>query len=307
MAEFTPYSGSPLDIAVVYGIVSGAWILVSDRLVAALIDDPELTTTIQTAKGWLFVLGSALLLFGLIRHGQRSTERTNERLDRALQQTTILHRVLRHNLRNSCNVIAGNTELLAARADGGEVEDVQSREYIEPIREQTDELVTLTEKTRLLRDIVLEDELTERVDLDALLEERIDEERNRYPSATFELQSSAAVTVETDPRLHRAVDELLENAVVHCDHDEPTIQVAVEELPDGTARFDVADDGPGLPEVERALLEEGMESPMFHSEGLGLWITRSIVDNVDGDVTIVDNEPRGTIVRITLPQSGGRL
>jgi len=301
VGEFTPYSGSPLDIAVVYGIVSGAWILLSDRLVAALIDDPGLATTVQTAKGWLFVAGSAILLFALIRHGQRTTERTNERLDRALRQTSILHRILRHNLRNSCNVISGNTELVSARADGGELEAAEAEACLETIREQTDQLVTITEKTRLLRDLVLDDAPPEQADLAELLRERIEVARERFPAATFETTIVDAGTIETDPRIHRGIDELLENAVEHADSDDVTVRVALEEQFDGSIRLDVADDGPGMPGMERAVLEEGMESPMFHSEGLGLWIARTAVRNLDGDITIVDNEPRGTVVRMEFP------
>ncbi|GAB3683647.1 hypothetical protein GCM10028857_11500 [Salinarchaeum chitinilyticum] len=305
MVDSLPYSGSALDIAVVYGVVSAGWILLSDQLVAVLIDDPELASTVQTAKGWLFVAGSSVLLFGLVRHGQRSRQQTNERLDRALQQTTVLHRILRHNLRNSCNVIAGNTELVASHVDeDGRGPDPESEEHLEIIREQTEQLVTITEKTRLLRDLVLEEPDEERIDLTTLVSDRVDVARERYPEASFTVTVADSignsVTAETDPRLHKALDELLENAVEHSDHDSPSVRVDLNQQPDGTIHLDVADDGPGMPEMERAVLEEGMESPMFHSEGLGLWIARSVVVQADGEISIVENEPRGTVVRITL-------
>ena len=41
-----------LRIAVIYVLVSGAWILFSDRLLAMLVTDPDRLTDFQTAKGW---------------------------------------------------------------------------------------------------------------------------------------------------------------------------------------------------------------------------------------------------------------
>jgi len=315
VGTYSPFSGSPLDVAVVYGAVSAGWILVSDRLVAATIDDPGLANTVQTAKGWLFVAGSAVLIFGLVRHGQRSMAQTNERLDRALRQTSVLHRILRHNLRNSCNVISGNAELIATHVetDGGVGETAtdadtdgrpdagpDSEECLDTIREQTEQLVTITEKTRLLRDLVLEEEPERRLDLSAVVEDAVAAAREQYPAASFDVDAPPDLALETDPRVRTAIDELLENAVVHSDRTDPTIRVELRQHTDGRIALDVADDGPGMPEMERAVLEEGMESPMFHSEGLGLWIARTVVRDVGGEIRIVDNEPRGTVVRIRL-------
>jgi signal transduction histidine kinase len=298
------------------------------------------------------VLGSAVLIYALVDRSRQSLERTNDRLDRALQQTTVLHRILRHNLRNSCNVISGNTEIVAAkvRADGGasapatgasvsaEGESVSaqdertaaqderaatqdertaaaaddasaggshgpdSEECLETIREQTAELVTIAEKTRQLRDFVLEERSTETVDLVAVVHERVAQARERFPSAILETELPDELMTETDPRISEALDELLENAVEHSEREQVTIQIELDRNPEGTVRLDVADDGPGMPEMERAVLSEGMESPTFHSQGLGLWIARTVVHEADGEVHIVDNEPRGTVVRLLFPE-----
>ncbi len=55
-----------LKIALVYAILGGAWILLSDRLLGAFIDDPVLLTRLQTFKGWFYVLVTAGVLFLLI-------------------------------------------------------------------------------------------------------------------------------------------------------------------------------------------------------------------------------------------------
>jgi PAS domain S-box-containing protein/putative nucleotidyltransferase with HDIG domain len=57
-----------LRIALIYALFGGIWILFSDRLLAFLVEDPRLLTLIQTFKGWLFVLTSAVIIYLLLRN-----------------------------------------------------------------------------------------------------------------------------------------------------------------------------------------------------------------------------------------------
>lgn len=327
MSAIDEYSRSPRGIAAIYAVVSGIYILVSDRVLAAVVSDPTLAAQVQTAKGWAFVAVSAVLIFGLVSRSRRSLSATNERLDRALQQTSVLHRILRHNLRNSCNVIAGNTDLLRKQvpADGGEVvggsvdggapadaegapADGESAALpaenteacLERIREQTERLVSITEKTRTLRDIVLDPNASEPVDLVAVVDARVAAMRNRCPHADIRTELPGTLEVLTEPRIGVAIGELLENAVEHNDREHPTVEVSVSQGADGSGVVEIADDGPGLPPMERGVIDEGIETPTFHSEGLGLWIARTVVVHGGGDISIVDDGDRGTTVRIEL-------
>ena len=56
-----------LKVALLYLLFGGLWILLSDRLLAALVPSISLLTTLQTYKGWAFVLASAALIFILLR------------------------------------------------------------------------------------------------------------------------------------------------------------------------------------------------------------------------------------------------
>jgi len=61
---------APLKITAIYTLIGGLWILFSDRLLAALVSDPETLTRLQTFKGWFYVIVTAWLLYVLV---QRST------------------------------------------------------------------------------------------------------------------------------------------------------------------------------------------------------------------------------------------
>lgn len=72
----------PLRVAGIYLAFSVMWILTSDSLLRALVQDAGLIARLQTFKGLLFVLISALLIFLLCRHEQRELQQ----LDRGLRQ-----------------------------------------------------------------------------------------------------------------------------------------------------------------------------------------------------------------------------
>ncbi|MFZ5887159.1 MAG: PAS domain-containing sensor histidine kinase [Chloroflexota bacterium] len=54
-------------ISLLYLLFGGLWILLSDRLLAALVTDLDTLTRLQTYKGWAFVFASALLIFLLLQ------------------------------------------------------------------------------------------------------------------------------------------------------------------------------------------------------------------------------------------------
>ena len=56
-----------LKLALAYALLAGLWIAVSDELVAWLFNDAEDILLASTLKGWLFVIVTSLLLFGLLR------------------------------------------------------------------------------------------------------------------------------------------------------------------------------------------------------------------------------------------------
>lgn len=285
----------PLKLAAVYAVFGMLWILSTDRLVVAFINDPERVTFLQTIKGWLFVVVSALVVYTLVLAGQQNLRRTNERLDDALQQTSILDRILRHNLRNSCNVIQANAEML----DDG-LSDEQERR-LDRIEAHNETLIELGEKSRELRNIVLsEPPETQAVDIVAAVEDVIESVETAHPDAEIRATLPESLRIEADPRIDRAIYELLENAVVHNDCPEPTVEVTASDR-GGEVVIEITDDGPGLPEIERKVLGQGIETQMTHSEGLGLWIARALVVRHGGEFSVSNDEPRGTTVRCVLP------
>ena len=82
------------------------------------------------------------------------------------------------------------------------------------------------------------------------------------------------------------------------------MHVRVEARRTGGVELVVADDGPGIPEADRARVMErfvrGDAARTSGGAGLGLAIARWIVDAHRGRLVLEDNRP-GLRVRVTLP------
>lgn len=288
---------TPTTVALAYAVFGVVWIFTTDQLTLIFVEESTLRSQIQTAKGWVYVAISTLVIYGLVRYSQRDLVDTNERLDRALNQTSILHRILRHNLRNSCTVIKGNANLLA------EHHSECPNEPLETIKCQNDRLLELSRKSRTLRDIVLGTaDHTTPLDLVDRIETQVQKLRGDYPEVDIEVDLPESIQIEMDSRIEDVIYELLANGVEHNDDPQPSIRVRARSAVDGSVTVEIADDGPGMPEMEREVLEAGYEQPMFHSQGLGLWIAKTLLSSMGGDVHIVDNEPRGTVVGLSIPK-----
>ena len=101
--------------------------------------------------------------------------------------------------------------------------------------------------------------------------------------------------------LSSVFDNLFSNAVIHHDRDHPTVTVDVT-VDDDAAVVRVADDGPGIPDSQKAVVfgrgEQGIDSP---GAGIGLFLVDSLVTGFGGTVSIEDNEPRGAVFVVSLP------
>lgn len=229
-------------------------------------------------------------LLGLVVIGRDVTDQVfnEQRLDVAL-------RVLRHNLRNDLNVIRGWAESLDGDADAVTIR--------EKITDRVDRLISTSEKTRRMAELGKSTDETRRVvDVADLVRSLVEEFRGAHPEATVEreLPEEAGTVVTSGYQLETAVRNALENALDHNAAESPWVRVAVRPSDAGTSIV-IEDDGPGIPESERLVFEEGYETPLEHGSGVGLWIVHWCLRDLGGSVRLRDRDPRGTEVTLRLP------
>lgn len=287
------YPVTPFKITTIYVVFGVAYILVSDYLTFILVEAPGLRSQIQTLKGWGFVVVSGALIFGMTRYHHHQLRDANEDLTDTLQQVHILHRILRHNLRNKCNIIIGNADHVLA--DGG-------TDAAETIKHQTDELVKLSEKTQILREATTATTGMVDINLVHVVTDVVEEIKGSHPSVVIRTDFPTETVVKAHPRLRDVIHELVVNAITHGGDGPVTVRI-VDDDDENAASVSVSDQGPGLPRVERIVLTEGfLETPTQHSQGIGLWLVRYLVSRSDGSL-MIESTDDGTTVQMRLLQS----
>lgn len=218
------------------------------------------------------------------------------------KRVEILNRVLRHDLRNGMNIINGCAEMLAAA-----VEDDANLQYAEAIQERAGELIGLAEKTRAVeRTLERGDAATGPVDVIDGVERAIDRVEADFPEANMTYSTPDRAFARADDLLQTAIFHVVENAVQHNDESIPAVDVHVtnSRTEDDELVISITDNGPGIPEEERELLQEEKEiTQLRHASGLGLWLVNWVVTQSGGQLTFEENDPRGTVVKLRVPKA----
>ena len=222
----------------------------------------------------------------------RTEQRERER------QLAALDRLLRHNLQNELNVISGRAELVDERAS----EEVAA--LTEPIQRAARRLLETTDKQRDVVDLLAEPPTETTLDLTETVGAAVERLRAAHPDAEITTDLTADIALRTVGELGRAVEELVENAVVHGAEESPRVSVTTRVEADHVW-ISVADNGPGIPDSERSVIEGDADiDPLLHSSGMGLWLVKRIVSRAGGTLRF-DDDGTGTTVVISLPTAAG--
>jgi signal transduction histidine kinase len=148
-----------------------------------------------------------------------------------------------------------------------------------------------------------------RFDVEPVLEHAVREQQLHAPGVDVSVVvETPGLTADGDPeRVHQVVANLLENAVRYSPHG-GHVEVRARRAVDGVT-IEVLDEGPGIPEPERARIFERFyraDTARASSDGgagLGLAIAQWIVDLHGGDIRPERRDPQGCRMVVTLPPS----
>ncbi len=203
---------------------------------------------------------------------------------RRQRRIEVLNRVLRHNVRNQINIADGNARLLADHID-----DEDLKPIIEGLRSATESVLSVSEKARQA-ERALAQSRGDGPPPDAVVGNVVEEFRSEWPDRTIEFERPGdPATVTGSDRLEPVVANLVENAL---EHNGPEVTVRVRLAVDGgRLELRVADDGCGIPRLERSLIQGEQEiTQLNHGNGIGLWVVRWIVDTMGGGVRFEDED-----------------
>ncbi len=199
------------------------------------------------------------------------------------------------------NVVRGRLRTVADAVD-----DTTAEEALEAVDDSVDDLLSISRDVRRFAD-ALDPELGDARAHDAVeaVQTAVTEVRRRRSGADVRLVVEDEVDLCAHESALVAIEELVENAVVHTEASIARVTVSAVDTEDGPrARIEVADDGDGVPEPERRVLTAGEETPLDHASGVGLWMVNWAVRKSGGRLSFADPPDWGSVVTVDLPRPG---
>jgi light-regulated signal transduction histidine kinase (bacteriophytochrome) len=318
----------PRTIALIYLAFGALWIFFTDRLLVWLHFSPEQILRLQTSKGWLFVGGSALLLYLLLRRhqqradaalaalleSQKEVRRMNATLEQGVAERTrqleAANRELEsfayavsHDLRAPLRSLSGFSQILQESAADGL--DEKSKHYLQRIQESSQRMSGLIEDLLGLSRISRSELSMRPLDLSQLFADAAVVVRTHFPDREVELTIAPGMSATGDARLLRvAIENLLDNAwkyTARAAHAHVT--AGVQNAGSGPTYF-VRDNGVGfdMSYVNKLFVPFQRLHPEaeFPGSGIGLVTVQRIIARHGGRVWAESTPNEGAIFYFTL-------
>lgn len=226
--------------------------------------------------------------------------RAQAQANQLTRQISVLNRVLRHDIRTKANLIHGYAELLTD--DSSDV-DTQAQK----IKQQSDNVVKIGNQAKDIEQIIHKDDAkSDDIDVTSLVNSICSGLQQDYPLADISISLPEQLRVSAHPLINSALTNVIENAIEHNNKDTPQVNITSEIVSDGGTEYvelRIVDNGPGIPESEIEVLENGYETELNHSSGLGLWLVNWVITKPGGDILFQQNEPQGSIVCLRLKRA----
>jgi two-component system phosphate regulon sensor histidine kinase PhoR len=213
-----------------------------------------------------------------------------------------------HELRTPLTSIRGFVEALE---DGAKDEPGTAERFLAKIRTHADRMAALVEDLLELSRLESsarppEPSETRPGEVAADVVASFAEQAARKPLA-LRHEEHGAVTVVTDrERLRRILENLVDNAVKYTPPG-GNVVVTTTAGPDGSARVEVKDDGPGIEAEHRERVFERFyrvdkaRSRELGGTGLGLAIVKHLAESVGAEVTLASEPGKGSTFTVLLP------
>lgn len=263
----------------------------------------------------LLVAASVGILGGVVIGGEHvRTRRLAEQARETSDAMAFTNSLLRHDVRNALQIVDGHATLLARR------DDDQVRESAETISGQTASLERIVTEVESVVEVLTGEQAGETADAGAVLDDAIGAVATDRAGVTVETDVDSELPVAGGDALYPVFSNVVGNAVEHgsgasnegspedegrnTDENSVRIRVTAARENDVNGNGDravvrVADDGPGVPEADRErIFERGVSND---GGGHGLYVARTVVDRLGGDVHVEESDLGGAAVVVEVP------
>jgi signal transduction histidine kinase len=185
------------------------------------------------------------------------------------------------------------------------------RRKLDEVQQQKLLLSALSETNRLnilTNNILLASQMEEKnfqrenedINLADIVETVVSDYKNRFPGRTIEASTDKDVFIKGDELLLQiALSNLIDNALKYAPKESPVYVDLMDE--DDILQVKVSDQGQGVADEEKKRIfdkfyRSGNENTRkAKGTGLGLYLTKKIIEDHNGDIFVMDNTPHGSI------------
>jgi two-component system, LuxR family, sensor kinase FixL len=199
------------------------------------------------------------------------------------------------------NYLKGCRRMLSTHADD------KSRKVSEALDKAADQTMRAGDIIRRLRDFVSRGETEKRVEGVAnLIEEAcaiaLVGATERGIRVSFELDPRAELVLADRVQIQQVLINLMRNAMEAMDESERReLVISTSRTDENMVAVSVADTGPGMSAAVRAQLFQPFFTTKRHGMGIGLSISRTIIEAHGGEIRAEPNPVGGAVFRFTLP------
>ncbi len=271
-----------------------------------------------TALVLLRQMAYLLLRFGRTQEEKEIIESLNAKLTETIKQKNTLIKTLAtsvkanqvggavagivHELSQPLAAIGLNTELLIKTLDQPN-DRIWQREVLSYIHQDNERASAIINRLRNFYKKGSDDFLS--VDFGLLVQRVLDIAMPSYVAAQVKLNAKLApgVCVLGDQlQLEMVVLNLLTNAQNACALQINTQGVLIDlRIESEAAILEVTDNGTGIPEDQQKNIFNLFHTTKNHGMGVGLWLSREIMQNHQGTLELIQSQPSSTCFRLTMP------
>jgi len=222
-------------------------------------------------------------------------ERAHRALERRKEMIEMYDRLLRHDLGNDLQVIAGFADAVAGQVDG------QTAEYAGKIQRAAESAADLIQRVGDLVSTLEAQDNPEPQALATVLGETVRDVSVNYESLTVDFEASAFdYQVYGGDLLDSVFTNVMSNAAVH-NEGEVHMRVYPAEVSPDEVTVCFADDGSGVPpDLRENIFEMGVKGQESSGTGFGLGFVRALTESYGGEVTVAESDAGGAEFRVTL-------
>ncbi len=248
------------------------------------------------------------------KHAEETLLRAKEHAESANRLKSAFINMMSHEIRSPLGAVRGFAELLKqelaeVETEGGKALPPQLAEFTDAIHDNTQRLLTLFNDLFDLYNLEVGSFQVQRVAVP--LHEVIQRATGKIAGALalkgldlhFDLCAEPTVALGDPQRIEQVLDQLLANAVKFTDEGHLTVRTGRKE---GQVTVEVEDTGVGMaPEYLEQLFtpflqEDSRLNRRFGGTGLGLTLTRGLLDQMEGHIEVQSEKGVGSTFRVLL-------